>query len=71
MTTTIPIHDWIFADGTSFGCGTECELRYWQSEGIVDPAACLGRIISHEPVSEDERRKVLWGIGEWHDKVPS
>jgi len=65
----VAIHDWQFADGTSFGCGTACELAYWQAEGIVDPEAKLGRVIGDEPQSEDERRKALWGIGEWHDKV--
>lgn len=67
----IKIYDWIFADGTSFGCGTECELRFWQSQGIVDPEARLGVCIGEEPASEDARRKVMWGLADWHDKVPA
>lgn len=67
---TVAVHEWVFADGQSFGCGTECELRYWQSEGIVDPDARLGRVISHEPASEDERRKQCWGLADFLAEVP-
>ena len=71
MTTTVEVHDWLFTDGTSFGCGTAVELAYWQAEGIVDPSAKLGAFIAHEPASEDARRKAMWGLAEWHDKVPA
>ena len=68
---TVEIHEWLFADGASFGCGTPLELAYWQREGIVDPEARLGPVIGHEPASEDARRKALWGLAEWHDKAPA
>lgn len=69
MAHTVPVYEWEFADGKSFGCGTECEFRYWQQEGIVDPEARLGKIISHEPQSEDDRRRAMWGLADYHDKV--
>lgn len=65
------VYEWQFADGEVFGCGTELELRYWQQEGIVDPDAVLGRVVSTEPASQDERRKAMWGLADWHDKVPA
>jgi hypothetical protein len=68
---TVEVHEWLFADGTSLGCGTPCELAYWQQEGIVDPEARLGRVIGLEPASEDDRRKALWGIGDFMAKVPA
>lgn len=67
--TNVPVYEWEFSDGQPFGCGTECEFSYWQQEGIVDPEARLGKIISHEPQSEDERRKAMWGLANFHDKV--
>lgn len=60
----VNVYEWVFEDGQSFGCGTKCEFEYWQAEGVVDPDARLGEIICQEPLSEDERRKALWGIGE-------
>jgi hypothetical protein len=66
----VNVHEFLFADGTSLGCGTALELAYWQSEGIIDPEAKLGKVICTEPASEDERRKSLWGIGDFMDKVP-
>lgn len=65
----VNVHEFLFADGTSFGCGTALELAYWQREGIVDPEAKLGKVIGTEPAIEDERRKTLWGIGDFMDKV--
>lgn len=65
----VNIHEFLFADGSSFGCGTALELAYWQHEGIIDPDAKLGKVIGTEPGSEDERRKTLWGIGDFMDKV--
>ena len=67
--TTVPVYDFVYADGTAFGCGTALELRYWQQEGIIDPEARIGNLIGHEPASEDERRKTCWGIGDFLDKV--
>lgn len=72
MTTpTIPVHEFLFADGTSFGCGSALELAYWQHEGVIDPDAMLGPIIGHEPASEDARRMKCWGISEFLAKVPA
>lgn len=65
----VPVYEWVFSDGKPFGCGTKCELAYWQREGIVDPDARLGMVLGHEPASEDERRKAMWGLADWHDKV--
>lgn len=68
---TVTVYEWLFADGTSFGCGTALELDYWQREGVVDPEARLGRVLGQEPASEDERRKTMWGLADWHSKVPA
>lgn len=64
---TVKVHEFVFADGQPFGCGTALELEYWQREGIIDPAARLGDCIGEEPSSEDERRKTCWGIGDFLD----
>lgn len=71
MENSVAFYEWQFPCGTVFGCGTECELHYWKSEGIVDPEAILGKEICREPYSEDERRKAIWGLADWHDKVPA
>lgn len=71
MSGQVAIHEWVFADGKAFGCGSALELSYWQKEGIVDPDAKLGRVISYEPQSEDERRRKMWGLAEWHDMAPA
>lgn len=68
---SIAIYEWEFSDGQSFGCGTKCEFDYWQSEGIVDPEARLGKVISYEPQSEYDRRKAMWGLADFHDRVPA
>lgn len=65
----VTVHEFVFADGKSFGCGTACELAYWQHEGIIDPDARLGKVIGREPASEDARRKALWGISDFIDHV--
>lgn len=70
-TDKVAIHEWLFADGKSFGCGTPLEFEYWQREGVVDPEARLGGIIGYEPASEDARRKVCWGLADFLDKVPA
>ncbi len=57
---TVKVHEFIFADGQPFGCGTALELKYWQSEGVIDPEARLGSYLCDEPASEDERRS--WGV---------
>jgi len=66
---TVKVHEFIFADGQPFGCGTALELKYWQSEGVIDPEARLGSYLCDEPASEDERRKTCWGIGDFLDNV--
>lgn len=66
----VEVYEFQFADGECFGCGTALELAYWQREGIVDPEAKLGKVVGNEPASEDERRKTLWGIGDFMAKVP-
>lgn len=71
MTKTIPVYEFVFANGDAFGCGTALELHYWQSEGIIDPDARIGRLLGYEPASEDERRKSCWGIGDFLDTLPA
>jgi len=67
----VAVYEWLFEDGSSFGCGTKVEFCYWQQEGIVDPSARLGKVICSEPATEDDRRKAMWGLADWHDKVPA
>lgn len=57
---TIAVYEWLAGDGTGLGCGTKVELEYWQSEGVIDADASLGRTIAHEPASEDARRQLAW-----------
>ena len=68
---TVTVYEFIFADGMSFGCGTALELKYWQREGVIDPAARLGSRLGEEPASEDARRKTCWGIGDFLDALPA
>lgn len=65
----VAVHEFVFADGKPFGLGSALELKYWQSEGVIDPDARLGKIIGQEDASEDERRKTCWGIGDFLDNV--
>jgi hypothetical protein len=57
---TVPVYEWLLADGTPFGCGTKVEFDYWLSEGVNEADSRLGDIMGHEPASEDERRKLAW-----------
>lgn len=61
-TTQVPVYDWLLADGTPFGCGTHVEFDYWNDEGANPASLTLGKVICHEPASEDESRKACWGI---------
>lgn len=67
---TVSVYEFVFADGEGFGCGTSLELAYWQREGVIDPAAKLGKFLCLEAASEDERRKTCWGIGDFIDGIP-
>ena len=58
--TQVPLYDWLYADGTGFGCGTEREVLYWQGEGVVEPDAKLGEVLGYEDARADEKRAMLW-----------
>lgn len=58
----VTVYDWVLADGTPFGCGTALEFDYWTREGVNPQGSRLADVITHEPASEDERRKAAWGI---------
>jgi hypothetical protein len=55
---TVPVYEWVAKDGTVLGCGTRVELDHWEDEGVF--TAHLGKVLCHEPASEDERRKRAW-----------
>lgn len=56
----IPVYEWVAGDGSGLGCGTAVELEYWRSEGVLEDDARLGKVITHEPASEDARRQAAW-----------
>lgn len=58
---TVPVYEWIEA-GEPVGCGTALELNHWTAEGIFVGTA-LGNVLTHEPASMDERRRVEWAQG--------
>lgn len=62
MATTVPVYEWLASDGAEFGCGTQVEFDYWQREGVNPPDAKLGKVLCHEPVSEDAKRRLAWGL---------
>lgn len=55
----LPVFEWLL-DGQAFGCGTEREFRHWNAEGVNPEGLQLGRVIAHEPASEDARRSEAW-----------
>ena len=60
-TPTVPVHEWIYADGHVAGVGTAAELQHWVAEGVfADGELSLGNVVCHEPASEDARRRVVW-----------
>lgn len=60
--TTVPVYEWLLADGTSIGCGTKLEMEYWQAQGVNRADDRLGEVLCHEPASEDDRRRKAWGV---------
>lgn len=56
----VNVYEWLLADGTEIGLGTEVELRHWQSESIIAADVKLGKVLCQEPASEDEKRKLAW-----------
>jgi hypothetical protein len=58
---TVPVYEWLLADGTPIGCGTKLEMDYWTAEGVF-VGYRLGKVLCQEPASEDERRKAAWGL---------
>lgn len=58
----VPVYDWVLENGRPFGCGTALEFNYWSSEGVIPQGSRLAKVITHEPASEDERRKAAWGL---------
>lgn len=61
QTATVPVYEFQLADGTPVGCGTQVELDYWTAEGVMDGYQ-LGPVLGHEPASEDDKRRKLWGV---------
>lgn len=60
----IPVYKWLLSDGSEAGCGTRAEFDYWNAEGVNPEGMVLGDVICYEPASEDERRKVAWGVSQ-------
>lgn len=56
---TVPVYQWMLG-GKPFGCGTKREFDYWAAEGINPAGLTLGKVIGHEPASEDARRQIAW-----------
>lgn len=69
MQNTVPVYEWAYPDGTTFGCGTRVEFDYWKAEGVIDPEAVFGKLLGHEPASEDDRRRKCWGLADLLDGV--
>lgn len=59
---SVPVFDWVLADGTGFGCGTRVEFDYWTAQGVNPEGSRLGAISGREPAAADERRKAQWGV---------
>ena len=57
---SVPVYEWLLADDTVLGCGTQAEFEHWQREGVNPADAKLGNIICHEDPIEDERRIAAW-----------
>lgn len=57
----VEVYNFVLADGTPYGCGTALEHSYWTEQGVfVD--VLLGDVLCLEPSSENEKRKLAWGI---------
>jgi hypothetical protein len=56
----VPVYEWVLDGNVSIGCGTKLEFDFWTLEGVVTPGTVLGKILTYEPASENERRKRLW-----------
>ena len=50
MVLTVPVYEWLLADGTVIGCGTRSEFDFWNAEGIANGDR-MGKIIGHEPAA--------------------
>lgn len=61
-TALVPVYDFLLADGTPTGCGTQVEFDYWTAEGVFPEGSKLGAIITHEPAALDAKRIAAWGI---------
>lgn len=57
---TVPVYEFLNADGTVTGCGTAREMQFWKAEGVFAEGDKLGAILCQEPASEDERREAAW-----------
>jgi hypothetical protein len=56
---SVPVYEWL-CGGEEIGCGTRAEFDHWTAEGTMAEGTTLGRIIAHEPASEDARRARAW-----------
>lgn len=57
----IPVYEFLIDGNVVVGCGTQLEYDYWTAEGVFDGYA-LGKVLSYEPASEDDARKLAWGV---------
>jgi hypothetical protein len=60
--STVPVYEFLAADGTGLGCGTRVEFDYWMAEGVFNDEDRLGPVLCHEPAREDAKRIAAWGI---------
>jgi hypothetical protein len=58
----VEVFEVMLDDGTPMGVMTKCEFDYWKSQGVVGDDQRLGRIVTYEPASCDEKRKKAWGV---------
>jgi hypothetical protein len=61
-----PVFQFLAADGSLVGCGTQLELDYWKSQGTMNGYR-IGERIGWEHPREDAKRRKAWGIVTAHD----
>ena len=58
---TIPIYEFLEDGNVVVGCGSQLEHDYWTAEGVF-VGQTLGKVLGYEPASEDDKRKMAWGV---------
>lgn len=56
---TNPVYEFTLTDGTPAGVGTALEFEF---HGMAADGMLLGKVLGHEPDSEDDRRRKVWGV---------